>query len=86
MNKKEKMDLLLSKVKEDVKESFIAEFREAKTKEDRFAIAKKYGATLTEDEVKAVKGEAGNALSDDELAQASGGCSCSCHSCYCGCG
>ena len=85
MNKKEKLDLLLSKVEESKKEAYIAELREAKTKEERFAVAKKYGATLTQEEVLMLKGEAGNEVSDEELDKAAGGC-CSKCGCYCGCG
>ena len=89
MNKKEKMDLLLSKVEEGKKDAFVAELREAKSKEERFEVFKKYDATLTEEEVKAIKAADGNELNDEELDQAAGGCSCACNcnaSCYCGCG
>ena len=84
MTRKEKMDLLLSKVAEDKKEAFIAELREAKTPEERLKVAKKYNATLTEDELKAVKAESSNKITDAELDNAAGGCSCA--SCYCACG
>ncbi len=78
MNRKEKLGLILSKVGEDKKEAFIAEMREAKTKEERFEIVKKYGVSLTEEEAQAMKNRAGNELSDEELDAAAGGCSCSC--------
>ena len=73
MNKKEIMDLMLSKVEADKKEAFIQEFRAAKTKEERMAVARKYDATLTKEEAEKVKGQMGN-----------GGCSCMCK-CYCQC-
>ena len=85
MSRKEKMDLLLSKVAEDKKEAFIAELREAKTPEERIKVAKKYNATLTEEEVKAFKENSANEVSDADLDKAAGGC-CSKCGCYCGCG
>ena len=93
MTKKEAVDSMLAKVDADKKEAFIAELREAKTPDERFAVAKKYNATLSEEEVKAFKEAGSNKLSDDELDGAAGGCGedtapptykCSC-SCYCGC-
>ncbi len=83
MNRKEKLDLLLSKVEEDKKEAFIAELREAKTKAERVAVVKKYGVTLTEEEAQAMKNRAGNELSDEELDKAAGGCSCAFIHCEC---
>ena len=86
MNRKEKYDLLLSKVEEGKKEAFISELREAKTKEERFVVVKKYGATLTEEEAQTMKNSSGNELSDEELDKAAGGCSCHCKcSCQCIC-
>ena len=83
MNRKEKMDLLLSKVAEDKKEAFVAELREAKTPEERLNVAKKYNATLTEEEAKACKNSGTNEVSDDDLDKAAGGC---CHyDCACTC-
>lgn len=86
MNKKEVMDLMLSKVEESKKEAFIQEFRGAKTIEERMAAVKKYGACLTKEEAEKLKGLKGNAVSDKELDEAAGGCSCMCHcecQCYC---
>ena len=86
MNRKERMDLLLSKVAEDKKEAFVAELRAAKTPEERLKVAKKYNATLTEDELKAVKAESTNKITDAELDNSAGGCSCEiCYGCYCYC-
>ena len=84
MNKKEVMDLMLSKVEEGKKEAFIQEFREAKTQEERMAVIRKYGAKLTKEEAEGLKGREGNAVSDTELDEAAGGCSCHCH-CHCSC-
>ena len=83
MNRKEKLDLLLSKVEEDKKEAFIAELREAKTKAERVAVVKKYGVTLTEEEAQAMKNSAGNEVSDEELDKAAGGCECAYVHCEC---
>ncbi len=84
MNKKEIMDLMLSKVEESKKEAFIQAFREAKTIKERLTVAKEYGATLTEEEAEKLKGREGNAVSDTELDEAAGGCSCHCK-CHCSC-
>ena len=89
MSKKEIMDLVLSKVEEDKKETFIQELREAKTKEERLEITKKYNATLTKDEGEKIKASKGNAVSDEELDEAAGGCNCACSAhcsseCICG--
>ena len=83
MTRKEKMNLVLSKVAEDKKEAFIAELREAKTPEERLKLVKKYNVTLTEDELKAVKAKNSNKLSDAELDNAAGGCSCAYVHCEC---
>ena len=85
MTRKEKMDLLLSKVAEDKKEAFVAELRAAKTPEERLEVAKKYNATLTEDEAKAFQADSTNKITDADLDKAAGGC-CSKCGCYCGCG
>ena len=52
MTKKEKLNLILSKVDTDKKEAFISELREAKTKED----------TKTEDQIASVAKRYGNRL------------------------
>jgi len=88
MTNKEKMELLLAKVKEEQKAAFVAELREAKTLEAREALLKKYGISLTAEEENALKSRS-NKLSDEELDQvAGGGCSdgppdgnCSCSGC-----
>jgi len=72
MTKKEKMELLLSKVKEEQKAAFVAELRETKTMEAREALLKKYGISLTDGEEKALKSRS-KELSDEELDQAAGG-------------
>ena len=83
MTKKEKMELLLSKVAEEKKADYIAELREATTKEARQKLFKKYNISLTDEEKEAVKTDT-NEVSDDELDVAAGGCcssNCSCHGC-----
>lgn len=85
MNRKERMDLLLSKVEESKKEALIAALREAGTKEERIAAARKFGVELTAEETQALKAGAGSEISDEELDKAAGGC-CSKCGCYCGCG
>ena len=74
MTRKEKIDLLLSKVEADKKEAFIADLREAKTMEERLEVIKKYGITLTGEEEEALKNKEGNELSDEELDEVAGGC------------
>ena len=78
MTKKEKMELLLSKVAEEQKADFVAELREATTKEARQELFKKYSINLSAEEKEAVKSDT-NEVSDEELDVAAGGCcSCSC--------
>ena len=55
MTKKEKMELLLSKVTEEQKAAFVAELREAKTKEVRQALLTKYNIHLTDEEKESLK-------------------------------
>ena len=75
MTKKEKMELLLSKVAEEQK---VAELREAKTKEARQELFQKYSIRLSAEEKEAMKTDT-NEVSDEELDVAAGGCcSCSC--------
>ena len=84
MNRKEALDLILSKVDEDKKEAFIQEIRSAKSKEERMAVIRKYGVVLTKEIAAALKASKGNTVSDEELDSAAGGCSCQCHhSCNC---
>ena len=82
MNKKEKMDLLISKVNENQKEAFVAELRDASGKEERIELLKKYDVSLSDEEKEAFKTGISNEISDDEMDLAAGGCSmCTCHSC-----
>ncbi len=78
MTRKEKMNLLLSKVPEEQKEAFVAELRAAETKKARGELFKKYKITLTEEEKSALT-DVDNRVSDEELDCAAGGC------CSCGC-
>ena len=79
MTKKEKMEMLLSKVAEDQKADFVAGMREAKSKDEWLEVVKKYGIRLSEDEKATFKAQS-NEVSDEELDAAAGGC---CHSCEC---
>ena len=72
MTKKEKMELLLSKVPEEQKAAFVAELREAKNMEAIEALVKKYGIRLTDKETEALKARS-KELSDEELDQTAGG-------------
>ena len=80
MTQKEKAELLLSKVAEEQKAGFVAELREAKTKEARQELLKKYNISLSAEEKDAMKTDT-NEVSDEELDAAAGGC-CNC-SCAC---
>ena len=73
MTRKEKVNLLLSKVPEEQKEAFVAELRAAETKKARGELFKKYKITLTEEEKSALT-DISNKISDDELDRAAGGC------------
>ena len=79
MTKKEKMELLLSKVAEEQKADFAAELREAKTKEARQELFQKYSIRLSAEEKEAMKTDI-NEVSDEELDVAAGGC---CGTCEC---
>ena len=80
MTKKEKTELLLSKVAEEKKADFVAELREASTKEARQALFAKYSICLSDEEKEALKADT-NEVSDEELDVAAGGCC----SNYCSC-
>ncbi len=72
MTRKEVLDLLLSKVPEDKKDAFVAELREAETKEARGDLFKKYGVILSEEERSAMKEAPANKVTDEELDLAAG--------------
>ena len=87
MNRKEALDLILSKVEEDKRDAFVQELRSAKSKDERMAVIKKYGIAVTKEEAEALKVRKGSEVSDTELDEAAGGCSCSAHcstDCICG--
>ena len=79
MTKKEKMELLLAKVAEEQKAAFVAELREAKSKDARQELFKKYNISLSAEEKDAMKTDT-NEVSDEELDAAAGGC---CSTCSC---
>ena len=79
MTRKEAFQQILSRVPEDRKEAFVTELRHAETCKDRLEIMKKFSVTLTEEEMAALKKEAGSMVRDEELEVAGGGCcKCSC--------
>ena len=74
MTRKEKIDLLLSKIEADKKDALIADLREAKTGEGRLEAIRKYGIEFTEEEKEALKNKEGNELNDEDLDDVAGGC------------
>ncbi len=82
MTKKEKLELLLSKIPEEQREAFVAELRDTGSKEARGDLLKKYQIQLTKEETDLLMEKSVNQLTDEELDQAAGGC-CNCHSCAC---
>ena len=85
MTKKEKMELLLSKVAGEQKADFVTELREATTKEARQELFQKYSIRLSAEEKEALKA-ATNEVSDEELDVAAGGCCTGCSGdCHCAC-
>ncbi|MBQ3804064.1 MAG: hypothetical protein II845_10270 [Oscillospiraceae bacterium] len=85
MTKKEKMELLLSKVAGEQKADFVTELREATTKEARQELFQKYNIRLSAEEKEALKA-ATNEVSDEELDVAAGGCCTGCSGdCHCAC-
>ena len=79
MSKKEKIELLLSKVAQERKADFVAELCEAKTKEAHQELLRKYNINLSVEEKEALKANT-NEITDDELDVAAGGCvSCECN-------
>ena len=73
MNGKERIDYLLTKVAEEKKEAFVEDLKGVANFEKGLAVLKKYGISLTEEEMQ--KLTAKREMSDDELdAAAGGGC------------
>ena len=73
MTKKEKIELLLTKVTEEEKEAFVTELREVKTQEAMLELLKKFNINLTDEEKEAMK-PLTNEISEEELVQVAGGC------------
>lgn len=86
MTRKEKIDLILSKVSEDQKEALVAELREAKDRKERTGVLEKFNVVLTKEEIEAFKAEGVSEISDAELDQAAGGCCQQSCKCSYGCG
>ena len=72
MNGKERIDCLLTKVPEDKKEAFVEDLKGVAGLEEGLSVLKKYGISLTEEEMK--KLTAKREMSDDDLDAAAGGC------------
>jgi hypothetical protein len=84
MSKKEAMDLLLSKVPADKKDAFVKELRAAKDRSERGAVIKKYGVKFSDEEAAFIRSDMTNAIPDEELDKAAGGCcSSDCTGCSC---
>ena len=78
MNGKERVDYLLTKVSEDKKEAFVEDLKGVAKLEEGLAALKKYGISLTEEEMQKLTSKC--EMSDDELdAAAGGGCDCDDH-------
>jgi len=78
MNDKERIDYLLTKVPEDKKEAFVEDLKGISKLEEGLAVLKKYGISLTEEEMKKLASKC--EMSDEELdAAAGGGCDCDDH-------
>ena len=72
MSSKERIDYLLTKVSEDKREAFVEDFKAAANLDSSLAVLKKYGVSLTEEEMKKLTEK--RELSDEELDATSGGC------------
>ena len=87
MTKKEKMDLLLTKVPESDRDAFIADMQQIKSKNDISELFDKYQIALTADEKKDLGKSVTFELSDEMLDQVTGGhnyyccCTCNCSNC-----
>ena len=82
MSNKERIDYLLTKVSEDKKETFVEDLKTAGNFEAWMDVMKKYGISLSEEELK--KLTENRELSDAELdatSAASGGCECKAKQC-----
>ena len=78
MEKKAVWELLKNKVDEAQFDKLWAELKNAADQTERIEVFKKFGVRFTEDERKFIETLKDGAISDDELAQAAGGCSCFC--------
>lgn len=72
MSSKERIDYLLTKVSEDKREAFVEDLKAAANLDSSLAVLKKYGVSLTEEEMKKLTEK--RELSDEELDATSGGC------------
>ncbi len=89
MDKKERMDLFLSKIPEaEKKKSFLEEFRSNKSRKDMRELLEKYSVVLSEEEVKELHESVPQKISAEELKNVAGGDRCDCWGggiCSCAC-
>ena len=83
MNDKERIDYLLTKVPEDKKEAFVEDIKGISKLEEGLVILKKYGISLTEEEMQKLTSKC--EMSDNELDAAAGGGDCGKCDTYDGC-
>lgn len=75
MTVQEVKELVLSKVPEEKKEAFIEAVTACRTKAEKAAVLEKFGVQLTPEELEAISS---SKMTDAELDEAAGGCSCCC--------
>lgn len=79
MDKKERMDLFLSKIPEaDKKKSFLEEFRSIKSRKDMKELLEKYSVALSEEEIKELHDSIPQKISAEDMKNVAGGSHCEC--------
>jgi hypothetical protein len=78
MNDKERIDYLLTRVPEGKKDAFVEDLKGVSGLEEGLSVLKKYGITLTEEEMQKLSSKC--EMSGEELDAAAGGCECCCKS------
>ena len=72
MSVKEQLDFLLSKIDKDKKDEFLVELKKAAGLDGWIAVLKKFGVSLTDEEMQKLQGGS-HEISDDDLDMVSGG-------------